>query len=136
MERQFRRYYDMASRQKGVTGEKLLQLLETRLDNVVFRLGFTKSRQQARQLVFHGHILVNGRKVDIPSFQVKIGTQIEIKSKSADTVKTYIAGDYSFVPSWLSCDKDELKGQVVAIPARNEIPTSIKENLVIEFYSR
>lgn len=136
LERQFRKYYEMASRQKGVTGERLLQLLETRLDNIVFRLGFTTSRAQARQLVNHGHVKVNDRKVDIPSFQVKIGHQIQIKSNSLETVKTYIAGDYSFIPSWLSCNKDELTGQLVALPARSDIPLAIKENLVIEFYSR
>ena len=136
MEKQFRRYYDTASHQKGVTGERLLQLLETRLDNVVFRLGFAQSRVQARQLVLHGHVYVNGHKVNIASYHVTVESEIEVKAKSKDTVKDYIAAESPFVPAWLSSNRDELKGKVLNIPTREEIPVPVKENLVIEFYSR
>lgn len=139
MEHQFKNYYDKASTSKGVTGENLLQLLEVRLDNIVYRLGFASSRAQARLLVSHGHILVNGRRVNIPSFQVRSGQLISIKENSKDFVRSILEGfNGNVVPSWLSVDMGNLTGQILTIPVREEIDTSslVKENLVVEFYSK
>ncbi|GIW21908.1 MAG: 30S ribosomal protein S4 [Candidatus Sericytochromatia bacterium] len=138
-ERQLRKYYVKASNSKGVTGEVLVQLLERRLDNVVYRMKFATTRAQARQLVSHGHILVDGKKVDIPSYQVKPGQVISVKEKSRDFVKRELEGFYgSPIPNWISVNEDALTGQVLSLPVRDEIDTfnSIKENFVVEFYSK
>lgn len=139
LERQFRRHFAEAARKAGATGETLLQILETRLDNVVYRLGFADSRSQARQLICHGHFAVNGHKVDIPSYAVKAGDEIAVRdsSKNLDYFKV-LAKDISrkAVASWLSLDAQSLSGRVVNLPARNEIDTTLREQLIVEFYSR
>ncbi|MBQ4498010.1 MAG: 30S ribosomal protein S4 [Spirochaetaceae bacterium] len=139
MEKQFHRYYVMATKKHGVAGEMLLQLLESRIDNVVFRLGFSKTRDEARQMVSHGHILVNGKKVDIPSYLVKVGDVISIKekSKSMPGIKLILAknGDRA-VPGWLEVDRDNFTGKVVALATKADIDYSVQENLIVEFYSR
>jgi len=139
LERQFRRYYADASRRSGVTGAVLLQYLEARLDNVVYRLGFASSRKQARQLVTHGHFTVNGRKVTIPSFLVKPGDKIAVAE--ASRTSTYFAGmdkelKSARTPGWLSVDSRQLSGNVLNLPTREQIDTPLKEQLIIEFYSR
>jgi len=139
LEDQFRSYYEKASTSKGVTGETLLQLLETRLDNVVYRMGFASSRAQARLMVTHGHVKVNGKRVNIPSYHVKAGHQISVKEASREYVKTALTGfNGNVVPNWVSTDMNSLTGQVLTIPVRDEIDTSslVKENLVVEFYSK
>ncbi len=138
-ESQFRRYFEEADRQKGVTGTNLLRLLEKRLDNVVYRLGFADSRNQARQLVKHGHFLVNGRKVDIPSFQVRVGDVITLKEKSKDippVVQALEAVARRGVPEWLELDAEGRKGVVKAEPERSHITLPIQEQLIVEFYSK
>lgn len=139
MEKQFHRYYVMATKKHGVAGEMLLQLLESRIDNVVFRLGFSKTRDEARQMVSHGHILVNGKKVDIPSYLVKVGDVISIKEKSKSMlgIKLILAknGDRA-VPGWLEVDRDNFTGKVVALATKADIDYSVQENLIVEFYSR
>ena len=138
-ESQFRRYFEMADRQKGVTGTNLLVLLEKRLDNVVYRLGFAESRVQARQLVRHGHFLVNGRKVDIPSFQVKTGDEITLREKSRDIVPVVQALEAVArrgVPDWLELDAENKKGTVKSIPERSHITMPIQEQFIVEFYSK
>ena len=138
-EKQFRRYFDEADRLKGLTGTNLLVLLERRLDNVVYRLGFASSRRQARQLVRHGHILVNGRKVNIPSFLVKVGDVIEVREKSRQNpfVKESLEGvARRGVPQWLELDPDGFKGVIQALPVREDITLPIQEQLIVEFYSR
>ncbi|MCQ2593647.1 MAG: 30S ribosomal protein S4 [Treponemataceae bacterium] len=139
LEKQFHRYYVMATKKHGVTGEMLLQLLESRLDNVVFRLGFAKTRDEARQMVSHGHILVNGTKVDIPSYLVKVGDVISIKEKSKTStgIKLILAknGDRA-VPAWLEIDRDNFTGKVVALATKADIDYPVQENLIVEFYSR
>jgi small subunit ribosomal protein S4 len=134
-ERQFRTYVKTANRSQGVTGEELLRLLERRLDNVVYRLGFAGTRAQARQFVNHGHVLVDGRKVDIASAQVKPGTTIAIKEpvKPIAEAATELTGS---VPSWLQTDFDALEGKVLRLPARNEINAPVDEQLIVELYSR
>lgn len=139
LERQFRRYYYDAARKKGVTGELLLQTLEMRLDNVLYRLGFAASRPQARQLVNHGHFLVNGRKVDIPSYQVRPGDVIKPKpaSMSLDLLQANMeAARQRGLPDWLELDPDQMEGRVKATPTRDQIDTNVKEALIVEFYSR
>ena len=139
LERQFRRYFEIAARNRGVTGELLLQMLETRLDNVVYRLGFANSRSAARQLVGHGHVQVNGRKVDVSSYTVKPGDTITIK----DTPKSRSLASRNLeltqitpVPDWLTIDKDQFKGTVSRIPTRDEIAPIVNEQLIVELYSR
>lgn len=139
LERQFRIYYENAARKAGVTGEVLLQMLELRIDNVVFRLGFAKTRDEAKQLVSHGHITVNGKKVSISSYQVKVGDVISFKekSKTSSSIKKLVARiEERKVPSWLEADKDNLSGKVIALPARTDIDFDVKEQLVVEFYSK
>jgi len=139
LETQFRNYFEKAERQKGVTGENLLRLLELRLDNVVYRLGFASSRVEARQLVRHGHFTVNGRRVNIPSFMVRIGEQITINEKSKKSPKIAEISElaaHKTVPAWLEMDKDALVGKVVALPAREDIDVPIQEHLIVELYSR
>ena len=139
MEKQFHRYYVMATKKHGVAGEMLLQLLESRIDNVIFRMGFSKTRDEARQMVSHGHILVNDKKVDIPSYLVKVGDVISIKekSKSLSGIKLILAknGDRA-VPGWLEVDRDNYTGKVVALATKADIDYSVQENLIVEFYSR
>jgi len=139
MEKQFHRYYVMATKKHGVAGEMLLQLLESRIDNVVFRMGFSKTRDEARQMVSHGHILINGSKVDIPSYLVKVGDVISIKEKSRalSGIKLILAknGDRA-VPGWLEVDRDNYTGKVVALATKADIDYPVQENLIVEFYSR
>ena len=135
MEKQFRNYYVMATKKSGVTGENLLQILESRLDNVVYRLGFSKTRQQARQMVNHGHILVNGKKVDIPSFLVKVGDVITVKENSGIRKLVVSNGD-KVVPAWLEADKDNFNGKVVNLATKADIDYEVKENLIVEYYSK
>jgi small subunit ribosomal protein S4 len=137
LEGQFRTYYDKASRQPGVTGENLLRLLETRLDNVLVRLGFAASRRQARQLVRHGHWSVNGRRVDIPSFHVRPGDVVAVKAGTgAETVIRDATELISSVPAWLEADHDSLTAKVLRLPDRDEIVTPVQEQLIVELYSK
>ncbi|NQT29053.1 MAG: 30S ribosomal protein S4 [Candidatus Saganbacteria bacterium] len=135
-ERQFEGYFDLAARKKGATGDMLIEFLERRLDNVVFRLGFSSSRQEARQLVHHGGILVNGRKVDVPSYQVKVDDVISVKPARLSQVKIVLEKfpDHT-PPPWLT-QSEEMEGKVVAIPKREEIDTSLEDHLIVEYYSR
>ena len=136
-EKQFVRYYNEASRRKGVTGTILLQLLESRLDNIVFRTGFAVTRKQARQIVNHGHILVNGKRVDIPSYLVKAGDVITFKAGSSDFIKTVLSSiDMAIAPAWMTVDKEALKVTFDRIPEREELDPELKEQLVIEYYSK
>ena len=136
-ETQFRNLFDKAARKKGITGENLLIMLETRLDNVVFRLGFASSRKEARQLVTHGHFRVNGKKVDIPSYEVKAGDVIKVKEKSASSPKFKEIKDMTIsVPSWLTVDVEKLEGKVVTLPTREDIDTPVAEHLIVELYSK
>ncbi len=136
-EKQFAKYYHEAARRKGVTGTILLQILESRLDNILFRAGFGITRKQSRQIVNHGHVLVNGKKVDIPSYLIKAGDVITIKSKSAEFLKS-VTGmiDMACAPAWMTIDKDELKIVFDRIPEREELDPDFKEQLVIEYYSK
>jgi small subunit ribosomal protein S4 len=137
LEGQFRTYYDKASRQPGVTGENLLRLLETRLDNVLVRLGFAASRRQARQLARHGHWSVNGRRVDIPSYHVRPGDVIAVKQGTgAETVIRDATELISSVPAWLEADHDSLTAKVLRLPGRDEIVTPVQEQLIVELYSK
>jgi small subunit ribosomal protein S4 len=139
LERQFRNYFDEAIRRRGVTGETLLQLLETRLDNVVYRLGFGLSRRQSRQLVNHGHFLVNGKRVNIPSYQVRIGDVVAVAPKSREAgaiVEAVRLQAGRRTPVWLSLDLAAMSGRMEAIPSRDQIDTQVEEQLVVEFYSR
>ncbi len=139
LESQFRTYYETATRKTGVTGEVLLQQLERRLDNVVFRLGFGISRRQARQLVRHGHIAVNGRKVNIPSFQVKVNDEVVIREGSKKLVILEGAKEFAAhqgAPGWLEVDRDNYKGRVLALPKREDINIPVNEQLIVELYSK
>jgi small subunit ribosomal protein S4 len=139
MERQFRGVYEKALKRRGVTGEQMLQILETRLDNVVFHLGFANTRAAARQMVSHGHVTVNGRKVDVPSFGLKVNDAVAVKhsnvSRQLATKNLEIATSRA-VPDWLSLSKEEFKGTVMRIPTRDEIQPIANEQAVVEFYSR
>lgn len=139
LEKQFRRYFAEAARQKGITGDNLLRLLELRLDNVVYSLGFASSRAQARQLVRHGHVLVNGRRVDVPSFQVAPGMEVSLKDRMRSNVFVVDALDTAQgrgVPAWLELDAEGFKGRVLAEPKREDIRLPIQEQLIVELYSR
>lgn len=139
LEKQFRNYVHLAERKKGVTGENLLILLESRLDNIVFRMGFASSRSQARQLINHGHFLVNGRRVDIASFRTKPGLVIEVREKSRtikaieESVKTVTRRG---IPEWLEVDAANFTGTIKAFPTREELPPTLREQLIVEFYSK
>lgn len=136
-ETQFRNLFDKAARKSGKTGENLLIMLETRLDNVVFRLGFASSRKEARQLVVHGHFTVNGKKATIPSMAVKAGDVIAVKEKSTSSPKFKEIKDMTItVPAWMSVDVNKLEGQVLAVPTREQIDTPIAEHLIVELYSK
>jgi small subunit ribosomal protein S4 len=138
-EGQFRNYYEKATRSKGVTGELLLQQLERRLDNIVYRLGFATSRRQSRQLVRHGHIQVNGRKVDIPSYQVKAGDEVAVREPSRKLPIIASAIEFSShqpTPNWLEVDRENMKGRVTAVPKREDINLPVNEQLIVELYSK
>ena len=136
-ETQFRNLFEKAAKKPGMTGENLLVLLETRLDNVVFRLGFASSRKEARQLVTHGHFTVNGKKADIPSMEVKAGDVIKVKEKSQSSPKFKEVKEMSItVPSWMSVDVEKLEGKVITLPKREDIDTPIAEHLIVELYSK
>jgi len=138
-ERQFKRYFETAESRPGVTGENLLRLLETRLDNVVFRMGFSTSRAQARQLVAHGHFTINGRGTTIPSYQVREGDKVEVRATSRKSEYFKNAGETlrgAQRPDWLSVDGERLAGNVTALPRRDQMPVELNEQLVVEYYSR
>lgn len=139
LEKQFRGYFEEADRMKGVTGENLLSLLERRLDNVVYRLGFATSRTEARTLIRHGHFKVGGRKVNIPSIQVKAGDAVELreKSRTVSCINESLEGVVRRgIPQWLELDKDQYRGIVKALPVREDITTPIQEKLIVELYSK
>ena len=136
-EKQFAKYYSEAARRKGVTGTILLQLLESRLDNVLFKAGFGITRSQSRQIVNHGHVLVNGKKVDIPSYILKAGDVITVKTRSASFLKSVLeAIDMACAPAWMTIDKEALKITFDRLPEREELDPDFKEQLVIEYYSK
>lgn len=137
LERQFREYYEKANKMQGATGEVMLTLIERRLDNVVYRMGIGVSRKQARQIVNHGLITVNGKRVDIPSYQVKAGDIIAIKeSKQDNEAFKDLKGSKVVMPKWLEFDTNTLSGKILALPSREDIDSDIKEQLIVEFYSR
>jgi len=139
MERQFRNYFVKADRQQGVTGENLLRLLERRLDNVIYRLGFAESRAEARHLVRHGHFHLNGKKASIPSIQVRVGDTISIKEESKKSPRIQAIAEtvgHKTPPAWLEVDPETLTGRVVAVPNREQIDVPISEHLIVELYSR
>ena len=140
LEKQFATYFDIASRQQGITGENLLRLLERRLDSVVFRLGFASTRRDARQLVSHCHFTVNGKKVNIPSYLIKAGDVIEVRESSLSSAKfsKLVGPDAPLVvtPAWLERDKDALKGKVIRLPERSDIDFEVEEHLIVELYSK
>ncbi len=139
LEKQFRGYYKRADRQKGITGLNLLILLESRFDNIIYRMGFAASRNQARQLVRHNHFLVNGKKVNIPSYQLKPGDKIEVKEKSrkvphvSEAMETVVRRG---IPSWIEVDKEKFVGTLTALPNREDLTVPIQEQLIVEFYSK
>ena len=137
-EKQFHKYYLKAAHMKGITGDNMLRLLELRLDNVVFRLGLAKTRRMARQVVGHGHIRVNVQKVDIPSYQVKVGDVITLRPRSAESelFKSLREGTTVLTPKWLSFDAPNLTGNVAALPTREDIDLEVAENMIVEYYSR
>ena len=137
LEGQFRRYYDKADKIKGITGENLLRLLELRLDNVAYRLGYGNSRNEARQLVNHGHFLVNGKRVDIASYSVELNDVVSVceKSKATEKFKTF-AENQKAMPKWLEVSAEKFEGKVVAIPTREDIEIPVNETLIVELYSK
>lgn len=137
LEKQFRRYYEEAVRMKGITGENMLSLIERRLDNVVYRMGIGSSRAESRQIVNHGHITVNGKRVNVPSFIVKVGDVIEVKENKRELEMFKQLKDMKIVmPKWLEFNSETLKGKILALPTREDIDLGIKEHLIIELYSR
>lgn len=139
LEKQFRKYYVMATKREGIAGQNLLQILESRLDNVVFRLGLANTRKEARQIVNHGHILVNGHKVDIPSYLVKPGDVVAVreKSKSSVRIKQIVEeNEKRVIPKWLSMDKNKLEGRVLQLADREDIDYDVEEHLIVELYSK
>ena len=139
LESQFRKYFEMAARKKGVTGENLLQILETRLDNVVYRLGLATSRAEARQFVNHGHFLVNGKRLDIPSYLVNAGDEIGLSEKIKKSVRVKEIEEMAggrVVPQWLSYNIDEYAGKVLQLPGREDVDLQVKEHLIVELYSK
>ncbi|MDD5242997.1 MAG: 30S ribosomal protein S4 [Syntrophorhabdaceae bacterium] len=136
-EKQFKRFFEMAERKQGITGTNFLVLLERRIDNMVFRFGFATSRKEARQLVSHSHILVNGKKVSTPSFLVKPGDEVSVKHKDLPSVKNALESVVRRgIPSWIELDKDNMKGTIKLLPTRDDITMPIKEQLIVEYYSR
>ena len=139
LERQFRRHFAEADRKRGITGENLLQILERRLDNIVYRMGFGASRAQARQIVSHGHIMVDGKRVDVPSYEVKQGNAVSIKDGSRKNPLIVAALEQARgrgVPRWLSLEADQFRGTVTALPSREDITLPIQEQLIVELYSK
>jgi small subunit ribosomal protein S4 len=136
LEKQFRGYYEKASGKEGITGENLLRLLEQRFDNVVYRLGFGASRSQARQLIRHGHFRVNGRRVTIPSFQVKAGDEVSLMHERAKETIVAATDLVASVPAWLQADHENLSGKVIRTPERDEIDVPVQEQLIVELYSK
>lgn len=139
LEKQFRGYYNKALKNEGITGDNLMSLLETRLDNVVFRLGFARTRKEARQTVRHGHITVNGKRVDIPSYQVKAQDVIAVNPKAKDLLpikESLIVSERMAVPAWLEVDIEKLQGTVLQIPVRDQIDLDIDAQLIVELYSK
>jgi small subunit ribosomal protein S4 len=138
LENQFRRYFERAEREKGITGENLLKLLERRLDNVVFRLGMAASRREARQMVAHGHFQVNGRKVSVPSYIVRVGEVVQLRasSKMGERVADNVAAGRSVVPPWLEVDVNDRKGTVRGLPVREDIQIPVQEQLIVELFSK
>ena len=139
LEKQFRGYYDKAKKLEGVTGDNLMILLETRLDNVVFRLGFARTRKEARQTVRHGHITVNGKRVDIPSYRVKTGDVVAVAPKAKELLpikESLISSEHMAVPSWLEVDIEKLQGTVLQLPTRDQIDLDIDAQLIVELYSK
>lgn len=137
LESQFRRYYEKADKLRGITGENLLRLLEVRLDNVVYRLGYGNSRQEARQLVTHGHFLVNGKKVDIPSYSLSVNEVVSAceKSRATEKFKVFLENPKT-LPNWLEANLEKFEGKVIAMPSREDIDVPVNETLIIELYSR
>jgi small subunit ribosomal protein S4 len=139
LENQFRRYYELAEKQKGITGTNLLLLLECRLDNVIYRMGFASSRDQARQIVRHNHISVNNRRVNIPSFQVRIGDMVEIQEKKRNIpviLESMETVARRGIPNWMEVDKEKFRGTLKALPNREDLTMPIQENLIVELYSK
>ena len=139
LEKQFRRYYKHALAKEGVTGENLMAILESRLDNVVFRLGFARTRKEARQTVTHGHITVNGKRVDIPSYRVRPGDLVAVAPKAKDLLvikSALVSNERVSVPAWLEVDIEKLQGSVLALPERDQIDLEINEQLIVELYSK
>ena len=139
LEKQFRGYYDKALKVEGITGDNLMSILESRLDNVVFRLGFARTRKEARQTVRHGHIQVNGKRVDIPSYQVKPGDVVSVAPKFKDLLpikEALIRTEHMAVPSWLEVDIEKLRGTVLQLPSRDQIDLDIDAQLIVELYSK
>ncbi len=139
LEKQFRSYFKRAKALEGVTGENLLTILETRLDNVVFRLGFARTRKEARQTVTHGHITVNGRRVDVPSYRVRPGDLVAVAPKAKDLLvikSALVSNERVSVPAWLEVDIEKLQGSVLALPKRDQIDLDINEQLIVELYSK
>lgn len=139
LERQFRRYFRMAERQQGITGDNLLRILESRFDNMVYRMGFASSRKEARQLVRHGHFLINGQRVNIPSYLLKVGDVIEAREKSREILpiqRAIESAQQRGTPAWLEVDFERVRGIVRALPTRDQLPPTIQEQLIVELYSR
>ena len=139
LEKQFRGYYKHALRQEGVTGENLMRILESRLDNVVFRLGFARTRKEARQTVTHGHITVNGKRVDIPSYRVRPGDLVAVAPKAKELLvikSALVSNERVSVPAWLEVDIEKLQGSVLSLPTRDQIDLDINEQLIVELYSK
>ncbi|MCC6098257.1 MAG: 30S ribosomal protein S4 [Olsenella sp.] len=139
LEKQFRSYYEKAIKEEGITGDNLLSILERRLDNVVFRLGFARTRKEARQTVCHGHITVNGRRVDIPSYQVKAGDVVAVANKAKDLLpikEALVSSEHMAVPAWLEVDVEKLKGTVLQLPVRDQIDLDLDPQLIVELYSK
>jgi small subunit ribosomal protein S4 len=139
LEKQFHSYFDRAKAMPGITGSNLMQILESRLDNVVFRLGFAKTRKEARQIVTHGHIQVNGKHVDIPSYRVRPGDLISVRPKSKELLvikSALVSNEARLVPAWLEVDIEKLQGSVLALPERDQIDLDIHEQLIVELYSK
>ena len=139
LEKQFRLYYERAEKMPGITGENLLAILEQRLDNVVFRLGFARTRKEARQTVTHGHITVNGRRVDVPSYRVRPGDLVAVAPKAKDLLvikSALVSNERVSVPAWLEVDIEKLQGSVLALPKRDQIDLDINEQLIVELYSK
>jgi len=139
LERQFRKYFERAERKKGITGEVLLQLIESRLDTIVFRMGFAPNRRSARQLIRHGHILVNGREVNLPSFEVKPGVSVAVKQSSRDIpeiVDSISKAKHRGMPPWVEVDTENLTGKVLNAPSREDMQLNVQEQLIVELYSK